>query len=118
MASLELDRGTIEQKQFKQKLRGLLAFAQGPYQHAYGSPSLTIAFATTAGEHRQIQMRTWCEQILAEGKHQAQAEVFLFTHLPPGMREPRALFVSPTWWHPLRPQPVPLLDLSEEERLK
>lgn len=61
---LELDRGTVGQRAFKRKLRGLLAYAAGPYQEAFGTSSLTIAIATTASASRAKQLRTWCEQVL------------------------------------------------------
>lgn len=108
---LELDRGTIEQVAFKRKLRGLVAFAQGPYQEAFHSPSLTIAVATTAGAHRCQLMRSWCEQVLTALHQEGEAEVFLFTALPAGALAPATLFLEAVWQQPFTTRPVTLLEL-------
>lgn len=117
---LELDRGTTEQLAMKRKLRALLAYADGPYQQTFQSTSLSIAVATTAGEGRARQLRAWCEDVLRDlpttAQRQADAELFLFTALPPvpignsGL-DPERLFLAPVWWQPFADQPISLLDL-------
>jgi len=106
---LELDRGTVEERAFKHKLRGLLAYANGPYQEFFASESITIAFATTAGELRLRRMRVWCEQTLEEMGQKQQAELLLLTSLPEGELDPRRLFLSPVWEEPFGTTPVALL---------
>lgn len=105
---LELDRGTIEQRAMKRKLRGLLAYAGGPYQEEFGTSSLTILLATTAGKRRERQLRQWCEQILAQQRLQAEADLFLITDLPPGAISPTTFFRSPIWWQPFGQSPQAL----------
>ncbi len=116
---LELDRGTIEQRAFKRKLRGLVAYAAGPYQTVFGTTSLTVAIATTAGEQRAARLRVWCEQVLRELHEEQNADLFLITSLPPatgtttgGELDPTHLFLAPVWSQPLRQTAVPLLELS------
>lgn len=46
---LELDRGTLEQRAWRRKVRSLLAYARSPYQERFGTTSLTVAVVTTAG---------------------------------------------------------------------
>lgn len=106
----ELDRGTVtEERDFKRKLRGLLAFADGPYQKVYGSEAISIAFATTAGVHRLQRMRVWCEQALTAENAKGHADLFLFTLLPEGELDPKRLFLSAIWEQPFSSSPVALL---------
>jgi hypothetical protein len=106
---LELDRGTVEERAFKRKLRGLLAYANGPYQTFFGSEAITIAFATTAGELRLRRMRAWCEQTLTDEGGKEHAELLLLTSLPEGELDPRQLFLSPVWQQPFGASPLALL---------
>src|SRR6266852_353177 len=55
----EIDRETVEVKQFKNKVRGSLTFLNsGGYTERFGTTSLTVAYATTGGKARVEQMRT------------------------------------------------------------
>lgn len=109
---LELDRGTVEREAFKRKIRGLLAYADGPYQAFFGSQSLTVAFAVTAGARRMELLREWCEQVLTDVR-QERPELFLFGVLPPdGELDPTALFLSAMWYLPFGPVPISLLDVQ------
>ncbi len=54
---LEMDMGTMDQKPFRKKISELIDFSRQSYEQVFGTPSLTIVFATTAG---QGQVRaTW-----------------------------------------------------------
>jgi hypothetical protein len=106
---LELDRGTVEERAFKRKLRGLLAYANGPYQAFFDSEAITIAFATTAGEGRLRRLRAWCEQTLTEDGRKEHAELLLLTSLPEGELDPRRLFLSPVWQQPFGASSLALL---------
>ena len=108
---LELDRATEEERAFKRKVRGLLAYAAGPYQQAFGTESLTVAIATTGGERRVERMRVWCEQVLREQQHERDADLFFLTALPSGELDPKALFLSPLWSRPFATDRVPLIEL-------
>lgn len=116
---LELDRGTMAREAMQRKFRGLLAYADGPYQTVFRSTSLTFAVATTAGLARCEQLRTWCARVLQEvpdaTHRQAYADLFLFTALPQtvpgsGALDPEALFLRPVWTQPLADGLQPLLD--------
>ena len=54
---LEMDMGTMDQKPIRKKISSLIDFSRQSYEQVFGTPSLTIVFATTAG---QGQVRaTW-----------------------------------------------------------
>ncbi len=114
---LELDRGSEEQKQFRRKVRGLYhASCSETYRQEFGAQTIIIAFATTAGEKRREQLRQWTKQELSLLQTIADADLLLFTSLPPtDDLDPEWLFLSPVWLTPLTNTPVPLLDLSEPE---
>jgi hypothetical protein len=52
---------------FKQKLRAYVQYAveDGPYYQQFGANTITVAYATTAGENRLRTMLLWCEQELS-----------------------------------------------------
>ncbi len=82
----------------------------------FGAQNITIAFATTAGEKRQEQLRLWTRQELSLLEKISDADLLLFTSLPPTSDlDPEWFFLSPVWTTPLTNTPVPLLDLSEPE---
>jgi hypothetical protein len=114
---LELDMGSEEQKQVRNKVRGLYhASMSEKYRREFGAQNITIAFATTAGEKRREQLRQWTKQELSLLQKISDADLFLFTSLPPTSDlDPEWLFLSPIWTTPLTNTPVPLLDLSETE---
>ncbi len=114
---LELDRGSEEQKQFRRKVRGLYqASLSEIHRKEFGAQNITIAFATTAGEKRQEQLRLWTRQELSLLEKISDADLLLFTSLPPTSDlDPEWFFLSPVWTTPLTNTPVPLLDLSEPE---
>src|SRR5262249_32867 len=103
--------GTTEQRPFKRKLRGLLAYAAGPYQAQFGTESVTVAIATTAGEHRARLIQSWCEHVLRELHQERDADLFLVTSLPEGGVDPTLVFLSPLWRQPFATAALPLLDL-------
>lgn len=113
---LELDRGTIEQQAFMRKVRGLLALAAGPYAATFGTTSLTLVFATTAGPTHAERIVTWCEQTLRSLHQEATASLFLIGALPPGALDPLEVFLAPRWTQPFVQQPTPLLDLAAATR--
>jgi Replication-relaxation len=47
---LEMDMGTMDQKPFRKKISELIDFSRQSYEQVFGTPSLTIVFATTAGQ--------------------------------------------------------------------
>jgi hypothetical protein len=97
---LELDRGTEEQRQWRRKVRGLVAFAQGPYQEAFGSDSITIAVAVTCGQQRVKTLLSWTERELNACNQRAMADLFLFSAVEADRLSPAELFLGPLWQRP------------------
>jgi len=106
---LELDRGTMEQKRFRRKISNLLAFAMHGYEEAFGTPSLTIAFATTAGETRLKNIVKWTQQELTAQQKTEEADLFRFTTVPTQELDPTWLFCKPIWNCPFATETVSLL---------
>jgi hypothetical protein len=100
---LEVDRGTIEAKQFKRKLRGILAAIEtGKYTEMFKAKAVTVAFATTSGERRVEQMRSWTREALAITHEKGYiSEMFMFTALPETI-DPFTLFCTPVWYTPFK----------------
>jgi hypothetical protein len=107
---VELDRGTEQQRRWRQKISNLLAFADGPYQEAFGTSSLTITVPTTAGERRLAELLRWTEAELAACQEESLGDLFIFASLFPGAEGPREVFLTPRWYQPFRREPVALLD--------
>jgi hypothetical protein len=105
---LELDRGTVEEGQFRRKIRGLLAYSNGPYQEVTGAKSLTIAFPTTAGDRRETEMRHWTEKELTDLNRDRDRDLFRFRAiaLPP---DPVDLYLGNSWRRPFDRDRSPLL---------
>src|SRR5205823_12910712 len=61
---LELDMGTMDQKPFRKKVAALIEYAKNGYTQAFGTPSLTIAFATPKRNHRTQIIHSWIQQEL------------------------------------------------------
>ena len=98
---LELDRGTVGMKDFKEKVAALLAFYKsGEYQKRFETNSLRVGFATTDGMSRVRQMRIWLRDVMEKQQEKrAIAERFVCTALPLDI-EPRMLFLTPVWYLP------------------
>lgn len=125
---LELDRGKVEAKQFKRKIRKLVAFVKsGMYTRKYKSRKVTIAFATTAGETRVGKMQDWTRSELAKTKEPPEiSQMFVFTALPhlidPETNEevealnldPETLFLSPVWVVPFQKTRPPITLLGAD----
>jgi hypothetical protein len=109
--AVELDRGTEEQKAWRRKVRGLLAFANGPYQEVFQTRSLTIAVVATSGDQRLLQLIRWTENELALLKEESQGDLFVFTGIAP-QSAPTDLFTATRWFQPFGEKPVALLEPS------
>jgi hypothetical protein len=107
--ALELDRGTVEQKQWRRKVRGLVAWAKGPYQAQFQTTSLTVAVVATPGPKRVRELVNWTEAELGQLGRQ-EAELFRFTGLSPDVVEPAELFLAPRWCTAFGYEAVPLLE--------
>lgn len=91
---LELDRGTEEQKHIQSKARAIVDWCNQHYTRVFNTHSLTVCFATTAGESRSNQLATWIDHALRDRKERGW---FLFTPLSPGPLDPRLIFFQPIW---------------------
>ena len=108
---LELDRGTIEQKNFRKKIRAYSEFIkQEGYKKVFTVTTVTVAFATTHGQKRLAQIRDWTRKELAATYEKGWlSDLFLFTALPSEL-EPKQLFCAPVWYQPFTDDtPVSLL---------
>ena len=112
--ALELDRGTEEQKVWRRKVRGLLAYANGPYQDAFQTRSLTIAVVATSGDARLLQLLRWTESELAAMKEEGRGDLFVFTGLRAELVGLTDLFCSRRWRQPFGEQSIALLDPLQE----
>lgn len=108
--AIELDRGTEEQKRWRQKVANLLAYAGGPYQEAFGTRSLTFTVITTAGEKRLMDLVRWTEAELESQGERAQGDLFLFTNLNESTAETFDVFLARCWLQPFQRQAVALLE--------
>ncbi len=107
---IELDRGTEQQRRWRQKVANLLAYADGPYQEAFATSSLTITVATTAGERRLAELLRWTEAELAACQEESLGDLFIFASVSPNAEGPREVFLTPRWYQPFRREPIALLD--------
>jgi hypothetical protein len=88
----------------------LIAYADGPYQEAFETTSLTVVVATTAGERRLLDLLRWTEAELAAAKEEAQGDLFLFASFSPESAQAADIFLARRWYPPFRRQPVALLE--------
>lgn len=110
--AIELDRGTEEQRRWRRKVANLISYANGPYQEAFGTKSLTIAVITTAGERRLLELIRWTEKEMAALGESSQGDLFLFASLPPSLAESAELFGARCWYQPFKQEPLALLEGS------
>ena len=110
---LELDRATIEERNFRKKVRGLLTFIKsGDSNKRFGTKLPTIAFVNAVGgEKRREQMKLWTEKELKKYKEaHFWTELFMFTDVAPDEDiDNETLFLSPVWYTPFGNKPVVLL---------
>ena len=107
--ALERDRGTTDQKAFRQRIRARVAWSQGPYQQHFGTSSLTIAYVVSPAGKRLADVRKWTEAEL-ETLGRRGSEIFLFTDVDPAAVPPAELFLSPCWYEPFKAESVALID--------
>jgi Replication-relaxation len=107
--SLELDRGTQDQKAWRQKVHALALWATGPYQQAFQTDNLTIAVAAPTPE-RRVALRTWTQRELEQQQMSDLADIFLFTAASPVSTEPARFFFGRLWYPPHESRPVSLFD--------
>ena len=70
--------GTMDQKPFRKKISSLIEFSRQSYEHIFGTPSLTIVFATPAGERRLNNILNWTQKELIDSHSEKEADLFRF----------------------------------------
>jgi len=110
---LELDRDTEKEEAFTSKLRRIIALMGHGFDEWFETPLalFTWAFVTPLGEHRVGEMRTACEKLLHEMKHEQLGEKFLFAYLPTSC-DPHHVFLSPVWEMPFQSHKYPLFAIE------
>lgn len=119
---LELDRGTEDTAHsFKPRFAARVAYLNGPYERAFHTPYVTIAYATTRGHYRCERIRTWAEEELTRLQQKDNAHFFYFTSLEAAVDpatgevkeafglDPETLFLRPVWTTPFDHTPQALL---------
>jgi hypothetical protein len=106
--AIELDRGTEEQKAWRQKVAAYAYWVDGPYQEAFETDNLTIATVCLT-DSRVQQLADWMLKELRGRNLEELADLFLFTAASPMTTTPEDFFFSPLW-RSVRNQPLSLLD--------
>jgi hypothetical protein len=108
--ALELDRATVERRQWSRKAGALVAWGNSDLYAERFSTSLTIIVVTTAGEKRRRDLLRWTESELTAVGAQDQADLFRFAAFDPAKIAPANIFLSPLWYRPFDAQPVALIE--------
>jgi Replication-relaxation len=110
--SLELDRGSEDQKAWRRKIAALAAWAVGPYKEAFATDNLTIAVVTPDANRRNT-LNAWTVRELSEVGMPEVADVFLFTSVDPVACTPEELFFGRVWYPAGERAAVSLLEDQE-----
>ncbi len=111
---VELDMGTTDQKEWRQKVEALLAYGLGPYRHLLGAASITIMVLTPQGSHRANELLGWTEAELTRLDQHALGEWFCISGLDPARCSPDELYLTPVWHQPFGTGPISLIALGKE----
>lgn len=111
--AIELDRGSTGRRAWQRKLAALLSYAAGPYQQAFGTPSLTVAVVATEGPAHAARLLDWTEQALHALQQPAAGALFRFTGQPVTSCSPQVFFQDAHWQTPFVSGSTALLDLSD-----
>jgi protein involved in plasmid replication-relaxation len=106
--AIELDRGTEEQKVWRQKVAAYAYWVNGPYQEAFETDNLTIATVCLTDTRTQ-QLADWTLKELRGRNLEELADLFLFTAASPVTTAPADLFFAPLW-RSVSNEPLSLLD--------
>jgi len=106
---LEMDMGTMDQKPMRKKVSALTDYATNGYATVFGTPSLTIAFATPT-EHRMQTLHTWIQQELTDTQSEHCADLFRILRIPDKTLCPEQVFLSPLCLRPFDTDLLPLIE--------
>jgi hypothetical protein len=100
---LEHDRGTEQQHHFRQLIRAYLTFLRDDgSRKLFGTPAVTVAFTTFAGDIRLAQMRQWARQEIAQ--YAGFGQTFVFANFARPL-EPRNIWLELVWCVSYEDQP-------------
>lgn len=108
--SVEIDRGSEEQKAWRRKVRALVAYAEGPYIGAFGTDALTVAVVATPGAARLANLRQWAQDELDRRGQRQNADLFRFATFDPATATPEEIYLAPIWHIPFQAHAVALVE--------
>ena len=111
---VELDMGTTDQREWRQKVEALLVYGVGPYRQALGAASITIAVLTPLGDRRATELLSWTEDELARLGRQEYGAWFCVCGVDAAQVSPEELFLAPIWRQPFQAEAIALIGLGEE----
>lgn len=95
---VEVDRHSERQRKWREKVRGLLAWADHPQYHAlFGTRSGTFAIIAPGNVRHAETLRAWTEAELTELGRERTGVRWLFTGENPATLSPRAFFAGRVW---------------------
>jgi hypothetical protein len=112
--AIELDRGTEDQKVWREKIAAYAAWSVGPYKEAFETDNLTIATVSPNME-LQSQLREWTQRELALRDLHEYSELFLFTARNPHTTLPAEFFLRRAWQLPHTDEPVELITAPQSQ---
>lgn len=111
--TVEVDLGTERQTKWREKIAGLLVFANAPsYRELYTSDGVRVGVIARGDEARAATLCRWTETLLAERHAEGAGGWFRFTGRDPATAAVDELWTGATWKQPFTAEPRPLLDLE------
>ncbi len=109
---LELDMGTENQRRWREKIRGLVAWTHARYEERFGTKNITFVIVAIPGQKRRMDLRQWTAAELKRLKREQLAYLFCFTDVHPGSVAQSSFFLEPVWHSLVSDKPRPLFSLS------
>jgi len=126
--ALEIDRATEDQRRWREKIRGLLAWSSQAYEQQFGTSTLTVAVVAVCGvdqvdtdegrAKRAANLKRWTEAELLAHRNNEDAPDFCFLGADPVDTKPEQLFCAPLWSQPFSGDMVPLLFSVQDDFLE
>jgi hypothetical protein len=110
--ALELDRGTEDQKVWRQKIAAYVMWVAGPYMQAFETDNVTVA-VVCLDDQRVAQLMDWTMRELTARVALVYAELFLFTSASPVV-SPERFFLDQVWYQVDTGEAVSLVDFPAE----
>jgi hypothetical protein len=106
--ALELDRGTEDQKVWREKVAAYVIWAHGPYRDVFETDNVTVA-VVCPDSVRVSQLIDWTMRELTDRAAEEYAELFLFTSESP-VASPKRFFLDNVWFQADTGEAVSLVD--------